>query len=316
MKAALYALCIALLLGPAAQAQTEDFPKRPIRLIVPYGAGGTDLQYRKLADLAGRVLGQQVIVENKPGGGGTAAVVQMAQTSPPDGYVIGASTGPLLRQPHMQKVNYDPLKDFTWIAGLGGFTFVVTVKDDSPFKTLGQLIEWAKSNPGKLTYGSPGFASSQYLAFAELSRLAGIETTHVPFKGGSEISTAVIGGHVIVGVNTMAGVTMSPQIRALASFNEARSPRVPDLPTVKELGYDVVQSAPYGIVGPAHMPAAIVLKLSDAFHKAVVDPENQALLDQIHQFAWFQTPQNYANWARSAFAQERAMVERTGLLAK
>lgn len=303
----------ALLFACSISFAEADFPAKSIRLILPYGAGGTDLQYRKLAELAGAELGQPVVVENKPGGGGTAAVVHMAKTAKPDGYTIGASTGPLLRQPHMQKVAYDPLKDFTWIIGLGDFTFVITVAPDSPFNSLDQLVRWAKENPGKLTYGSPGFASSQYMAMAELSRVAGIETTHVPFKGGVEISTAVLGGHVMVGVNTMAGIAMAPTLRALATFDVERSEQFPDIPTVRELGYDVVQEAPYGLVGPAGMPRPVVQKLHDAFKKAMDSPDNHELLKQIYQIYWHRDPDDYAQWAKGAFAREGEMVRRTGL---
>lgn len=307
-----------LALAMTAQALAADnFPSRAITLIVPYSAGGTDAQYRMLAELAGRELGQPIIVENKPGGAGTMAVAHMARTAAPDGYTIAAATGPLLRQPHMMKVSYDPLKDFTWIAGLGAYTFVVTVRGDSPFKTLPDLLEWAKANPGKLTYATPGVASSQYIAMASLSRAADIETTHVPYKGGGEIQNAVLGGHVMVGVNTLAGVMpatgTTPGIRALASFDPERSAALPDLPTVRDYGFNLVQDSPYGLVGPQGMAPEVIAKLENAFGAAVRNPENETLLKTLRQRAAFVPSDAYSKWAAQTYVIEGKTVEALNL---
>lgn len=295
----------------------DDFPSKPITLIVPYSGGGTDAQYRLLAELAGRELGQPIVVENKPGGAGTAAVAQMARTAAPDGYTIAAATGPLLRQPHMMKVSYAPLKDFTWISGLGAYTFVVTVRGDSPFKTLPDLLAWAKANPGKLTYATPGSASSQYIAMASLSSAAGIETIHAAYKGGAEVQTAVLGGHVVVGVNTLAGVMPAsgsmPGVRALASFDPQRLPNEPDLPTVREYGFDVVQDSPYGLVGPKGMKPEITAKLQEAFRKAVTSSENAKLLINLRQRALFMPSDAYYDWARKTYETEGRLVEQLKL---
>jgi len=309
-----------LLLGFAMTASvfgSDTFPDRPITLILPYSSGGTDVQYRKLAELAGKELGQPIIVLNRPGGGGTAAVAQMARANTPDGYTIAAATGPLLRQPHMMRVQFDPLKDFTWIAGLGAYTFVVTVRGDSEFKTLPALLSWAKANPGKLTYATPGFASSQYMAMANLTRAAGVEAVHVPFKGGGEVQAAVLGGHVVVGVNTLAGVMPAgdntPGVRALASFDPQRSPDLPDLPVVRDFGFDIIQDSPYGIVGPRGLKPEVVATLQEAFHKAVQSEENIALLKTLRQRAAYVPSDAYARWAAETFAFERKVVEALGL---
>ncbi|ADP20006.1 MULTISPECIES: Bug family tripartite tricarboxylate transporter substrate binding protein [Achromobacter] len=318
MRQLLGAICAAslLLTGPRA-AQAQDFPNHPITLVVPYSSGPTDAQYRKLAELASQHLGQPVIVENKPGGNGTIGPIQMARKAKPDGYTIAASTISLLRQPHMQKVDWNPLDEFTWIIGLGGYTFAVAVREDSPFKTLKEMIAWAKANPGRLTYGTPGQGSSLHLLMEELARQAGFEAVHVPFKGGGETTTAMLGGHVMVTLNNVGSVIGqfdAHKARILAIFDAQRLSRLPDVPTAKELDYDIVYGSPYGLVGPRNMPAAIVGRLHDAFKAALEAPGNQTLLDTLYQLPWYRSPQQYAEWAADAYKQERRFVERAGLL--
>ena len=313
-RGALSTIAISALALPGI-VRAQEYPSKLIKLVVPYAAGGTDIQYRKLADLVKRRIGQTVIVENKPGGAGTAGVIQMARTSPPDGYSIGASTAPLLRQPHMQRVDYDPLRDLTWVAGLGSYTFAILVKKDSPFNTLRQMLDWAKANPGELSYATPGVSSSQFIAMADLSLAAGVQMLHVPYRGGSEINTAVLGGHVKVGVNTLAGIAGmdGAELRALACFDPQRVSALPNLPTVRENGYDVVHTAPYGIVGPPGMSSQIVTKLQDVFGEAAHDPENIALLATLNQQLWFKPAQQYFQWAKQQFERERELVARLGV---
>lgn len=308
---------LALALAGTQVVAADKFPSKPIILIVNSAAGGADVQYRKLAELVGRELGQPVIVENRPGGAGTAALSAMSKMAKPDGYTIGGASGPLLRQPHMMKVNFAPLEDFTWIAGMGTFTFVVTVRDDSPFQTLGDLIAWAKANPGMLTYGTPGAASSQHMAMTRLGKAAGIKSNHIPYKGSAEIQQAVMGGHIMVGANTLAGVVSAANgqhgVRALASFDSTRSPLTPDLPTVKELGYDVVQDSPYGVVGPKGMPPEVVATLQEAFRKAAFSAENAKVLELLRQRLWYLPSDAYTKWAATTFESEREMVQAMNL---
>lgn len=303
------------LLGAGVQAQ--EFPSKPITLIVPYGSGGTDTQYRKLAELASRSLGQPVVVENKPGGNGTIGPVQMALNAKPDGYTIAAGTVSLLRQPHLQKVNWNPLTDFTWIIGLGGYSFAVVVSDNSPFKTLADMVAWAKANPGKLTYGTPGPGSSLHLLMADLAQRAGFTAIHVPYKGGGEATTAMLGGHVMVGVNNLGSVVAqvdAKTARVLTIFDAERLSRYPDVPTAKELGYNLVYPSAYGLVGPRNMPPAVVKRLHDAFKVAMEDPSNKALLDTLSQIPWYRSTEDYTKWAVESYPMERAFLERAGVI--
>lgn len=310
-------LCLGLPLGASAVAQ--DYPSRPITLVVGYTSGPTDAQYRKLAELAGKQLGQPIVIDNKPGANGTLGPVLMARTAKPDGYTIAAATISLLRQPYLQKVDWDPLKDFTWIAGLGGYSFAVAVREDSPFKTLAEMVAWAKIHPGELTYGTPGQGSSLHLLMEELASRAGFTATHVPYKGGGETTIAMLGGHVMVTLNNVGSVITqveAKKVRMLTLFDAQRLPRLPNVPTAKELGYDIVYSSPYGLVGPKNMPPAAVKRLQNAFKTAMEDPDNTALLDTLYQIPWYRSSDQYVQWATLASKQERVFVERAGLLAK
>lgn len=317
MKTRLLWWLIALAIGTPATA--NEFPTRPITMVVGYTSGPTDAQYRKLAELAGKQLGQPIVIDNKPGANGTLGPIAMARTAKADGYTIAAATISLLRQPYLQKVDWDPLKDFTWIAGLGGYTFAVAVREDSPFKTLSEMIAWAKAHPEELTYGTPGQGSSLHLLMEALAGRAGFSATHVPYKGGGETTIAMLGGHVMVTLNNVGSVITQAEakkVRILAIFDAERLSRLPAVPTAKELGYDVVYSSPYGIVGPKNMPPAIVKRLQDAFKVATDDPSNIALLDTLYQIPWYRSTDQYEKWAVQAYKQERAFVERAGLLAK
>lgn len=313
-RSLLHGAALGALAAPHA-VRADSFPSRPLKVVVPYSAGGTDAQYRKLAELVGRKFGQPVIVENKPGGAGTAGIIQMARTSRPDGYTTGASTAPLLRQPHMQRVDYDPLNDLTWIAGLGSYTFVILVRKDSPFATLRDLLDWAKANPGRLSYGTPGVSSSQFIAMADLSLAAGVDTLHVPYRGGGEINTGVLGGHTMAGVNTLAGIAglEGNELRSLACFDPERLAALPDLPTVREFGYDLVHTAPYGLVGPPGMPDSIVTRLQDAFGEAMHDEDNRRLIATLYQSVWFRPAAEYRAWAAAQFERERVLIHRLGI---
>jgi tripartite-type tricarboxylate transporter receptor subunit TctC len=303
-------------LAPAA-ALAQGYPNRAITLIVPWPAGGsTDTHLRKLAEIASKHLGQSIIVENKPGAGGMLGPAGMAANAKPDGYTLSQLTVGAFRQPHMQKVDWDPLKDFTYIIGVSGYTFGVVVKSDSPIKTFPDLIAYAKANPGKLSYGSTGTGTSPHLLVEELAHKAGVKLLHVPFKGNADSTQALMGGHVMAQSDATGWGKFvdAGTFRLLVTFGEQRTRW--GAPTAKELGYDVVSYSPYGIVGPKGMDPAVVKVLHDAFKKAIDDPENQKMLQQLDQVYWYKSSQDYAKWAAEQFVSERVLIERLGLLAK
>jgi tripartite-type tricarboxylate transporter receptor subunit TctC len=295
------------------------YPNRPITLVVPWPAGGsTDRHLRTLAEIASKHLGQNIIVENKPGAGGTLGPSTVAQTAKPDGYTITQYPLGLLRIPHMQKVVWHPLNDFTHIIGVSGYTFGFTVRADSPYKTFNDYIEAARKQPGKLDYGSTGIGSSPHLLMEEVAGNAKVQLTHVPFKGNADLQQALLGGHVQAQSDATGWDKFvdGGQMRLLVTFGEQRTKRWPDVPTAKDLGYGVVSSSPYGIAGPKGMEPAVVKTLHDAFKKAMEDPKHLEVLAQLNQEVWYRNGDDYAAWARETFARDKALIERLGLAAK
>jgi tripartite-type tricarboxylate transporter receptor subunit TctC len=301
----------------ALSAQAQQFPSKPVTLIVPWPAGGSsDIYFRKLGEVTARHLGQPLVIENKPGGSGMNGSTTMAKTAKPDGYTISQLVITAFRMPHMQKVDWDPINDFTYIIGLAGYTFGIVVKSDSPFKTFNDLIAYARANPGKLSYATPGTGTSLHLAMEEIAAKAGVQFLHVPFKGYGDGAIALMGGHVMVQVDSTGWAKQvdSGAQRLLATLGERRTRW--NAPTVKELGVDTVSNSPYGLVGPKGMPREVVKVLHDAFKKSLEDPEYLKLLATLDQPAWYKSGDEYARWAVETLAAERATIERAGLLLK
>jgi tripartite-type tricarboxylate transporter receptor subunit TctC len=240
----------------------------------------------------------------------------MARSAAPDGYTISQLTINALRQPHLQKVDWDPLKDFTWIIGVSGYTFGMVVKSDSPIKSFQDLIAYAKANPGKLSYGSTGTGTSPHLLVEQVADKAGVQLLHVPFKGNADSTQALMGGHVMAQSDSSGWGKFVDQgaFRLLVTFGDQRTRW--GAPTAKELGYDVVSYSPYGLAGPKGMDPKVVKTLHDAFKKAMDDPEHMKVLQQLDQVYWYRSTEDYAKWAAETFVSERALVERLGLLAK
>ena len=311
----LLALAGSLLLAAAAHAQ--QFPSKPVTLIVPWPAGGsTDIYFRKLGEITARHLGQPLVIENRPGGSGMNGPATMAKTAKPDGYTISQLAITAFRVPHMQKVDWDPITDFTYILGLAGYTFGIVVKADSPFKTFQDLLAYARANPGRLSYATPGTGTSLHLAMEEIAAKAGVQFLHVPFKGYGDGAIALMGGHVMVQVDSTGWAKQvdSGAQRLLATLGDKRTRW--NAPTVKELGVDTVSNSPFGLVGPKGMPRDVVKVLHDAFKKSLDDPEYLKMLAQLDQPAWYMSSEDYARWAVDMLKAERATIERVGLLLK
>src|SRR5919109_325517 len=216
-------LVAGLLLALGAQAQ--KFPAKRVMLIVPCPAGGsTDIYFRKLGEITARHLGQPIVIENRPGGSGMNGPTTMAKTARPDGYTISQLAISAFRMPHMQKVDWDPIHDFTYIIGLAGYTFGIVVRADSPFKTFQDLLAYARANPGKLSYATPGTGTSLHLAMEEIAAKAGVQFLHVPFKGYGDGAIALMGGHVMVQVDSTGWAKQvdSGAQRLLATLGDKR----------------------------------------------------------------------------------------------
>ena len=299
-------------------AQAQAFPTKPIKLICPWPAGGsTDAVMRALAESASKALGAQVIIENKPGASGMMGPNELVRAQP-DGYTLSQFTIGVARLPHMQKMQFDPLKDFTYIACLTGYTFGIVVRADSPIKTIKDLVDFAKANPGKFTYGSTGNGTTPHLAFAEFASKAKIDITHVPFKGSADGLQAVLGGHVM---SHSDATGWAPQVEAgtmrlLATYGSKRTKRWPQVPTLTELGYDTVSDSPFGIGGPKGMDPAVVKKLHDAFKKTLEDPAVLAIFDKYDQSVIYMGTEEYTQFIKNTFQSEKAVIERLGLSLK
>ena len=298
-----------------AFAQAQNFPARPIRLICPWpAAGSSDMVMRALADSASKALGQQVIVDNKPGASGMLGPNELVKAAP-DGYTLSQLTIGVARLPHMQKMLFDPLRDFTYIACLTGYTFGIVVKADSPFKSVKDLVDYAKANPGKFTYGSTGNGTTPHLAVEEFASKAGIQLTHVPFKGSSDGLQSLLGGHIMAHSDATgwAPHVDSGAMRLLATYGSKRTKRWPKVPTLNELGYDTVSDSPFGIGGPRGMDPKVVRKLQDAFKKTLSDPAVLAAFDKYDQPVIYMDSEEYTNFILASYVKEKRVIERLGL---
>lgn len=318
-RALVLATAGAALAAPFGAAHAQAYPSRPITLIVPWPAGGsTDRHHRALAEIASKHLGQQIIIENKPGAGGTLGPSSMALTAKPDGYTISQYPMGMLRIPHMNKVQWSPINDFTFIIGVSGYTFGFVVKSDSPHKSFKEYIEAARKQPGKIDYGSTGIGTSPHLLMEELADKAGVQLNHIPFKGNADLMQALLGGHVMAASDASGWDKFvdNNQMRLLVTFGENRTKRWPQVPTAKELGYGIVSSSPYGLVGPKGMDPAIVKTLHDAFKKAMDDPKHAEVLATLNQDMWYRTGEQYKSWAIATYAKDKLLIDRLGLSAK
>jgi tripartite-type tricarboxylate transporter receptor subunit TctC len=312
--AAVAALVVAFPFHVAAQ----DYPAKPITLIVPFPAGGpTDLALRALGEAAAKHLGQPIIVENKSGGAGTVGPATMAATAKPDGYTIAQMPVTVYRLPLMQETTWKA-DDFTYIIHLTGYVFAHIAAADTPFKTWKDVVEYAKKNPGKVTYGSSGTGGSPHLGTEQVAEKDGIKLTHVPFKGAAELHAAVAGGHVMVG----AGGASSKQIvdagkaRFLNVWTAQRQKSFPDVPTLTELGYPFVIDSPFGIAGPKGMDPKVVARLHDAFKKAIENPEVIKILERFEMVPNYKNSADYKLAVDEQIRLEKALLERIGLLKK
>ena len=317
MKRLLLALLFAtplVLLAAGAQAQT--FPTKPVTLIVPWPAGGSsDLALRALADATQKHLGQQIIIENKAGASGTLGPAQMAATAKPDGYTVSQMPITVFRLPFITKTTFDPAKDFTYVVGLTGYTFGVVVNSKSPWKTFKELVDYAKANPGKIKYGTPGAGTSLHIGMEQIAKAAGVKWTQVPFKGAAETNAALLGGHVdaVADSTGWGALVNSGDFRLLVTWSGERTKNWPDVPTLKELGYNLIINSPYGIAGPKGIDPKVVTVLHDAFAKAVNEPVYLEALKKFDQDPFYLNTADYEKHAAQQIEENKKLVEELGL---
>ena len=278
LLAALAASAFTLAAAPQALAQTADFPSKPVRIVVPFSAGGAvDRPIRAIAQDLGKRLGQQIIIENKPGAGATIGSEVVAKAAP-DGYtLLLASQTNAISATLYKKLSFDPVEDFVGISLLGREPGVLVVNPTFPAKSVAELVALAKARPGEYNYASSGNGSGQHLFMAMFASMAGIQLTHVPYKGSGQATTDLLAGTVpmsVPGTNGMVKHVRAGKLRALATTGTTRSTQLPDVPTIAESGYPGYSAYVWmGLLAPKGTPQAIVDKLNREFKTSLASPE-------------------------------------------
>jgi len=286
-----------LLVNPCAGAEDPaKFPSKPITMIIQWGAGGVaDTSGRKLADLASKVLGQPIVVENKPGGGGVTGMSILARAEP-DGYTIGTVTNsPAVIVPHLREVPYNPKEDFTWIMQYCEFDHIFCVQADSPWRTFKEFIEEARKNPGKLKFAAHGVLCAQHIAMEYIFLQEKVKVSFVPVGGGAEADRLLLGGHVdAVDSASLFPHLKSGRIRGLmAVLSEKRIADFPDVPTHREAGYKIDFPNWGGLYAPKGLHPLILKKLFEAFKKAQEDHSFRELLATRYISPVFKDPESF-----------------------
>ena len=298
-----------------ARAQAPAFPVRPLKLLVAFPAGGpTDITMRALADGASKILGQPVIVENKPGAGGTLPAQQL-QSSAPDGYTVAQIPLGVFRLPYTTKINWDPVKDISYVLNLTGYAFGVVVPTDSPLKSWTHFVGWARANPGQLSYGSTGTMTSPHLTMELIAQKLGLELLHVPYKGSADLMQSILGGNIMAAADStgFAPQVEAGKLRVHNTWGEQRLAKFPDAPTLKELGLDLVQNSPFGLGAPRGTPPAVVKRLHDAFKAAMEQDSYKTALGRYDMVPMYMGTAGYSKFAQDTFVREKALIDKLGL---
>jgi tripartite-type tricarboxylate transporter receptor subunit TctC len=312
---------VALGLGVAAlhrpAVAQRRFPDRPVRVLVPWAPGGTtDVQMRALCEAASKRLGQPVVVDNKAGAGGILGAQALAGGTRPDGYTLAQMPVSVFRYPQMAaRPPFDPMRDFTWIIQLTGYLFGVTVRAEAPWRDFREFLAYAKDNPGKVTYGTPGVGTSLHITMEQIAEQRGIDWVHVPFRGTTENVQALLGGQIdaTADASGWGELVKDGRLRLLATWAAERAKRFPDASTLREQGIDIVSASPYGLAGPKGMDPAVVQVLHDAFRAALEDPAHLAVLERYDMSVAYLNSADYAAAARRQYEEDGAMIRRLGL---
>jgi tripartite-type tricarboxylate transporter receptor subunit TctC len=277
-------LSFILCLFPLGSVSGQDYPMKPINLLIGYAAGGsTDLSVRALASEAAKILKQPIVCSNQVGASGTL-VLGRVKGEKADGYTLfNAPTANFCRIPHLQAVPYDPLKDFTFIMQYGLYQHGLVVRADSPWKTFEEFIAYAKKNPTKISYGTAGLGSGQHVAMEYLARKENIKWNHIPFTGGAQAVAALLGGHVQAVSQTTEWKehVVAGKLRLLVIWNDRRLKAFPNVPILREKGYPFAVHSALCFMGPAGMPKPVVEKLQNAFAQAM---KSKIFLDVMDKF--------------------------------
>jgi tripartite-type tricarboxylate transporter receptor subunit TctC len=310
-------LAAAALAFPCAARAAGAFPDRPIRLIVPWAPGGsTDGQMRAMAQVAGRELGQPVIVENRPGARGTFGAAMLQREARADGYTLAQIHAGVLSHPFMTRsATWDAATDFTYILAITGYLSGLVVRTDSRWGSWQELIAEMRAKPGSISIGTSGVGGLSHLIVSQIMLAEQLEWLHVPYRGVAETTTALLSGQVdaIADSSGWAPHVDAGRMRILALWSNERAKRFPEAPTIKELGHDIGGIAPYGIAGPKGMDPAVVKVLHDAFKAALYDPVHLAALQRFDMPVLYMTGEDFQAWVAQRIPVERDLIKRLNI---
>ncbi len=301
------AATLSLLAAPQALAQAT-WPNKPMRVIVPYPAGGnSDAIGRFIADKLGAALGQPMVVDNKGGAGATIGA-ELAARAPGDGYTfMVAPTAVFAITPHLRRVSYQPFTDFVPIAQLSGSYSIATARKDAPFNDIKELVAAARKAPGKYTFGSAGPATATHLAGEMVDHQAGIDMLHVPYKGSAEALSDLMGGRIDM-IYDPVGLTQvkAGKVKAIAVLSKKRHPELPEVPTIREQGYDLDTRSWFGLFAPKGTPKAMVDRMAAEVEKIMATDDARQLLLKMSQYPEYVGPAAFTAQiqADSAFFKE------------
>jgi tripartite-type tricarboxylate transporter receptor subunit TctC len=314
MRCATALLALAGLGLPLWAAAQSNYPDRPVRLVVGFAPGGSDISARIIAQKLSQMWGQQVIVDNRPGAAGNIGADAVAKAAP-DGYtLLLAVNSYTINTTAYKSLSWDLLRDFAPLGRYGYSPMVVVVNDKLPVRTLGELITYAKANPGKLNYGSAGSATAPHLATEDFSHKTGLSMTHIPYKGSGPSVQALLADEVQLAFGAQSAFDAfikAGRLRPLAVTTATRQSLLPDVPTIKEAsGIDFSAEIWYGLLGPAKLPAALVNKISEDLRKVVADPDTQSRLRDAGVQSAFLNTAEMGELMKSNVATWRAVINR------
>jgi tripartite-type tricarboxylate transporter receptor subunit TctC len=310
-------LILLSLLGLPGSALAE-YPERPITIVVGFDPGAaTDIMTRTMSAGAEKQLGKPIVIENKGGGGGSVAMGIVANAKP-DGYTLcGAPNVSMIDTALMQKVTFKPLKSFTPIVAHSAAEHTaLLVKNDAPWKTFKEFIDYAKKNPGKVKYSSSGVGTGMHVAMEVIAHKEGIKWVHVPYKGSAPATAALLGGHVDA---CSAGIGYQPHVlsgalRIFADHGLKRQAAFPNVPTLKELGYDYYNDTMHAIVGPAGLPPEVVKKLESAFAKGMETAEFKSAQEKLYLNPIHYDSKEYERLLKEKWTRMEKMFKDTGII--
>jgi len=306
------AVVILAMVGICGVASAAEWPAKPVTVIVPWSAGGgTDLIARLVFSYAEDLLGQKVIIVNKPGAGSEIGLTELA-LSKPDGYTWGFTNSPIVEGIILSRKTRFTLESFEPCCNVVYDPGIIVVRSDSPFKTMEEFIKYAKENPGVITVGNTGSGSDDDIAVRIFEREAGIKVTQVPFEGAAPQTTALLGGHISAGaINVTEAVPYvnAQKMRALAVMAEKRSRLLPDVPTFKELGYDVISGSARGISAPAGTPKEIVEKMAAIVKQVLDNPDFQKKAEEANQLIEYMGPEEQKKYMLNNFKRLKELYE-------